>query len=90
MGESRDKSFEENLAQLERDGFLLLKNVLDMETVQKWRDSLYRRYERGEYDRRNSGRTRCIPVSALSVIHSSRSMPLVMTALSPLQKIKSV
>ena len=54
MCESKDKSFEENLAQLERDGFLLIKNVLDMETVQKWRNSLYGRYERGEYDRRNS------------------------------------
>ena len=54
MGASKDKSFEENLAQLERDGFLLIKNVLDMEIVQKWRDSLYRHYERGEYDRRNS------------------------------------
>ena len=37
MGESKDKSFEENLAQLERDGFLLIKNALDIETVQKWR-----------------------------------------------------
>ena len=54
MRESKGKSFEENLAQLERDGFLLIKNVLDMETVQKWRDSLYGRYNRGEYDRRNS------------------------------------
>ena len=54
MRESKDKSFEKNLAQLERDGFLLIKNVLDMETVQKWQDSLYGRYERGEYDRRNS------------------------------------
>ena len=54
MGADRDKPFEENLAQLERDGFLLIKNVLDMETVQKWRDSLYGRYRRGEYDRRNN------------------------------------
>ena len=54
MGESKDKSFEENLAQLERDGFLLIKNALDIETVQEWRDRLYRRYERREYDRRNS------------------------------------
>ena len=48
------KSFEENLAQLEHDGFLLIKNALDMKTVQKWRDSLYGRYKRGEYDRRNN------------------------------------
>ena len=27
MGASKDKSFEENIAQLERDGFLLIKNV---------------------------------------------------------------
>ena len=52
MGTNKDRSFEENLAQLERDGFLLIKNVLDRETVQKWRDSLYGRYNRGEYDRR--------------------------------------
>ena len=55
MGESKGKAFEENLAQLERDGFLLIKNALDMETVQKWRNSLYLRYKWGEYDRRNSG-----------------------------------
>ena len=54
MGASKGKPFDENLTQLERDGFLLIENVLNMETVQKWQDSLYGRYERGEYDRRNS------------------------------------
>ena len=54
MDESKNKSFEKNLAQLERDGFLLIKSAFDMETVQKWRDSLYGRYQRGEYDRKNS------------------------------------
>ena len=55
MRESKGKSFEKNLAQLERDGFLLIKDVLSIwKSVQKWRASLYGRYERGEYDRRNS------------------------------------
>ena len=35
MGANKDKIFEENLSQLERDGFLLIKNVLDMEDCSK-------------------------------------------------------
>lgn len=44
---------EQNLAQLKRDGFLLIPQALDAETVAKWKAILYGLYDRGEYQIKN-------------------------------------
>ena len=49
-----ESTFEENIEYLERDGFILIPNALDEETVLKWRDCLYAKRERDEYDGFNS------------------------------------
>jgi len=43
-----------DLKQLEADGFLLIPGALDEQTVELWRECLYRRYERKQYDGHNS------------------------------------
>ena len=53
MDDNDAAGLEKNLEQLERDGFLLVPGALDREIVQQWRDCLYGRYERKEYDGRN-------------------------------------
>ncbi|MBV7329210.1 phytanoyl-CoA dioxygenase family protein [Chloroflexi bacterium TSY] len=45
-----NNTFEQNLEQLKRDGFLLLPQVLDADTVAKWKEILYAMYDRGEYE----------------------------------------
>lgn len=47
-------TFEENMAALKRDGFLLLPQVLDQDTVEKWKEILYALYDRGAYEINNS------------------------------------
>jgi hypothetical protein len=46
--------FEKNLKDLEDNGFLLIKNALDKETVEKWKTILYDLYDRGAYEINNS------------------------------------
>jgi hypothetical protein len=46
-------SFEEQLAQLRRDGFLLIPGALPPDVVAFWKDVLYGMYDRGEYQIRN-------------------------------------
>ena len=50
---TNDASTEEQLQQLKRDGFILLRNALAPELVAFWKDTLYGMYERGEYQIRN-------------------------------------
>ncbi len=46
-------TIEQNLAQLKRDGFLLLRQVLDADTVAAWKTILYDLYAEGRYEIRN-------------------------------------
>ena len=46
--------FEDNLQALQRDGFLLIPQVLDPQTIERWNQLLYDLYEKKEYDINNS------------------------------------
>jgi ectoine hydroxylase-related dioxygenase (phytanoyl-CoA dioxygenase family) len=50
---SNQNEFDQNLAQLKRDGFLLIKNALSPEVVAAWKAVLYDLYDRGEYQIKN-------------------------------------
>jgi len=39
---------------LDRDGFILVRGALDMETVQAWRECLYRKVQKEEWDGKNA------------------------------------
>jgi len=43
------------MAQLERDGFLLVPNALDRETVAEWKHTLYDLHRRGRYETTTNG-----------------------------------
>ena len=47
-------SFADNLAALKRNGFLLIRQVLDQATISQWREILYGLYDRGAYEISNS------------------------------------
>ena len=49
-----DTTFQENLDYLNQHGFLLVKNALDDETVEAWRDILYDLYGKEKYEIDNS------------------------------------
>ena len=47
-------NFEDNLQALQQDGFLLIPQVLDQQTIDQWNQRLYDLYEKKEYDINNS------------------------------------
>lgn len=47
-------TFEVNMKELEANGFLVVKNALDSETVEKWRSKLYDLYDKKAYEIHNS------------------------------------
>ena len=49
-----EQAVEAGIDQLERDGFALIRNALDAATVRAWRELLYRRFERQQYEAINS------------------------------------
>ena len=49
-----DATFQENLDQLNQNGFLLIVNALDEETVEAWRKILYDLYGKKKYEIDNS------------------------------------
>ncbi len=48
-----DPTFSENLAKLQKNGFLLISQALDAETVNQWKKVLYEMYDQEAYDGRN-------------------------------------
>ncbi|MCZ6632582.1 MAG: phytanoyl-CoA dioxygenase family protein [bacterium] len=49
-----EQTFQENLNHLEGNGFLLIENALDEETVVRWRETLYGLYDKEAYEIDNS------------------------------------
>lgn len=47
---NKDGVIVQNLTTLKRDGFLLIPNALDKETVERWKTILYALYDRGAYE----------------------------------------
>lgn len=50
---TNQSTIEQNLAQLKRDGFLLIRQALDLETVSRWKTVLYDLYAREQYEIKN-------------------------------------
>ena len=48
------RNLEQDIASFKRDGFLLMPQVLDQETIDAWKQILYGMYARGEYEIDNS------------------------------------
>ena len=46
--------FSKNLQDLQRQGFLLIPGALDADAVGRWKETLYARYDREEYEISNS------------------------------------
>jgi hypothetical protein len=45
--------FDQNLVQLKRDGFLLIRQTLPQNTVNEWKAVRYDLYDKGEYQIKN-------------------------------------
>ena len=54
MTENTVKNFEAHFEDFERDGFIVIKNALDADTVAEWIECLYAKRTRKEYDGFNS------------------------------------
>lgn len=93
----QSQSFEQNLAALQRDGFLLIPGALDADTVAQWKEILYGMYHRGEYEIANGVGNVAFekllalqPTLAKELIGHSSAAPFLQTILGKQCQIRSL